>query len=80
MVPAWPRLAETLACDWRKAARFCARFGNTKAQLSTGIRAEEEETVEDLAAKVRAPRDTREEVLTRMEAPRPSDTLRAVTL
>ena len=32
-----PRLAETLAGDWRKAARFYARFGVTEAQFGHGV-------------------------------------------
>lgn len=32
-----PGLAETLATDWEKAARFCARFGSTEAQSRHGV-------------------------------------------
>ena len=31
-----PSLAETLAGDWRKATRFCAKFGITEEALRHG--------------------------------------------
>jgi len=32
-----PGLAETLAIDWQKAARFYARFGITEAMFRNGV-------------------------------------------
>jgi hypothetical protein len=37
VVSATPGLAETLQSDWRKAARFYARFGVTEAMLRNGV-------------------------------------------
>jgi hypothetical protein len=39
VVAAKPKLAEALARDWRKAARFYARFGITSPQLRLGAAA-----------------------------------------
>jgi len=41
LVTTAPGLAETLARDWRKAARFYARFGITKALFRDGVAASE---------------------------------------
>jgi hypothetical protein len=32
-----PSLTEAIAGDWRKAARFCARFGITETQFRYGV-------------------------------------------
>ncbi len=34
---ATPGLSETLTCDWRKAARFYARFGITETIFRRGV-------------------------------------------
>jgi len=39
-VSAAPELAETLASDWQKAARFYSRFGITESQLRCGVKGE----------------------------------------
>ncbi|MGP8076427.1 MAG: hypothetical protein ACLP8Y_06835, partial [Thermoplasmata archaeon] len=44
-----PDLAETLARDWRKAARFYARFGITEAQFRSGVRPVSVEDAESLS-------------------------------
>lgn len=37
IVASTPGLAEVLASDWRRAARFYARFGITEAELRYGV-------------------------------------------
>jgi hypothetical protein len=40
VVSVTPGLAETLAIEWQKAARFCARFGITEAMFRQGVPAQ----------------------------------------
>jgi len=41
VVSTTPRLAETLAADWQKAARFYASFGITEAAFRHGVSVDE---------------------------------------
>ena len=62
-----PGLAEVLACDWRRAARFYARFGVTAELVRHGVLATSE-GAEDLAERVKSPADQIGELQPREEA------------
>ena len=52
-----PDLSETLARDWRKAARFYARFGITEKLFLHGVVAGDSGVVEVHPCQIRAPCD-----------------------
>ncbi len=48
VVASTPGLEDTLSSDWRKAARFCARFGIAEGMLRSRVPAEHRGTGADL--------------------------------
>lgn len=62
-----PGLAESLKCDWQRAARFYARFGITEDLVRHGVPAFDAEA-QDLAGRVGSPSDWRAEERARIEA------------
>ena len=71
VVATTPGLANTLQRDWRKVARFYARFGITETLFRNGVPAGEAAVSEDLIDQVRAPSDRFAEVRVRAEAALP---------
>ena len=67
MVSTTPGLADTLARDWQRAARFYARFGITESQLRHGV-TNIEGPREDLMDQVRSGSAGLEEAQARREA------------
>ena len=67
VVASTPRLSETLAGDWRKAAAFYARFGVTETMFRLGVPPALRLEAETLVIIVREPRLEVEEVGVRAE-------------